>query len=217
MKVQPEKKITLYKFRSLNNKEDIDFVIDIFENNRLYAAKFNELNDPMEGVYLSEGLTPEQLESMKEEKLKHGIVSLTKTNTDGFMWVFYADQCSGICIEVVPDVTGGWHSREIRYDTSLPVIKKGIKENYLSETDNILTRKLKRWSYEKEVRYLSDDILLDKDRYFPIKISRVFLGHKIGEIGRIIIKELVNRSNKGRATKDVIEIIEMTRRDYTWA
>lgn len=39
---------TLYKYRSLDN---FKFFIDIILNNRLYAAKYKDLNDPMEGQY----------------------------------------------------------------------------------------------------------------------------------------------------------------------
>lgn len=38
-----------YKFRSLQN---LRFFLDIIINERLYAAKYDELNDPMEGAYM---------------------------------------------------------------------------------------------------------------------------------------------------------------------
>ena len=38
-----------YKYRSLSNLKRF---IDILINNRLYAAKYIELNDPMEGFFL---------------------------------------------------------------------------------------------------------------------------------------------------------------------
>lgn len=42
-----------YKFRSLQNLKRF---IDIILNERLYASRYNELNDPMEGVYLTNPL-----------------------------------------------------------------------------------------------------------------------------------------------------------------
>lgn len=39
----------LYKYRGFNNFE---FALDIFVNQRLYAATYKKLNDPMEGRFI---------------------------------------------------------------------------------------------------------------------------------------------------------------------
>ena len=42
--------MSYFKYKSLDN---LKHFLDIIANNRLYAAKYNELNDPMEGSYLT--------------------------------------------------------------------------------------------------------------------------------------------------------------------
>lgn len=39
----------LYKYRTIDN---LEFFLDTLLNNRLYAASFKDMNDPMEGVYV---------------------------------------------------------------------------------------------------------------------------------------------------------------------
>ena len=57
----------LYKYRDL---KDFRFFIDIILNNRLYAAAYTNLNDPMEGYYryTTGEPTEEVLEQIKGEK-----------------------------------------------------------------------------------------------------------------------------------------------------
>ena len=40
----------LYKYRSL--RRNLDFVLDILLNERLYCANYTALNDPLEGYYV---------------------------------------------------------------------------------------------------------------------------------------------------------------------
>ncbi len=46
------KKQTLYKYRNIKSFE---FFCDILINSRLYAAEYSKLNDPMEGIYRTDG------------------------------------------------------------------------------------------------------------------------------------------------------------------
>ena len=42
----------LYKYRSL--RQNLDFVLDILLNGRLYCAEYQTLNDPLEGFFIEE-------------------------------------------------------------------------------------------------------------------------------------------------------------------
>ena len=56
----------LYKYRTL---DDFQFVLDILVNKRLYAATFEEMNDPMEGFYTADPDIPvESLDALKAEQ-----------------------------------------------------------------------------------------------------------------------------------------------------
>ena len=56
-----------YKFRNLNS---IRHFLDILVNNRLYAARYDELNDPMEGAYLINGYNENIIRLLKTKKYK---------------------------------------------------------------------------------------------------------------------------------------------------
>ncbi len=49
-----------YKYKSFNNFE---YLLDILLRERLYASRYHELNDPMEGVIKFEGVIPNNLEA----------------------------------------------------------------------------------------------------------------------------------------------------------
>ena len=51
-----------YKFRGL---QDLKRFIDIILNKRLYASRYGELNDPMEGVYMTDSLNSNIIRLLK--------------------------------------------------------------------------------------------------------------------------------------------------------
>ena len=56
----------LYKYKSLDN---LMWILDIILNKRLYAAKYTELNDPMEGIFKHRGLHRNILADLKARKM----------------------------------------------------------------------------------------------------------------------------------------------------
>ena len=60
----PNNKI-FYKYRSL---KDFKFFMDIIVNNRLYAAKYNELNDIREGHYMQDGSLKKIIDRKSKKK-----------------------------------------------------------------------------------------------------------------------------------------------------
>ena len=102
--------MTLYKYKSLDHFE---FFMDLLIKKRLYGATFSELNDPMEGFFISENFSETEWEAMREAKKKVRICSLSKTYDNALMWAHYADEHKGCCIEVeIPDST--WKCLEVQ-------------------------------------------------------------------------------------------------------
>jgi len=97
---------------------NLEFVIDIIFNERLYCAHFADLNDPFEGVYLAGSRFPPELlerddlerasiESIGKEianKKFDRIYSFSGNFQDIRLWSHYGDGHRGIAIEI--DFTG---------------------------------------------------------------------------------------------------------------
>lgn len=93
----------LYKYRSLRN--NIDFVLDILINQRLYCADHAELNDPVEGGFYESrrysgpvmGISiPRSIDAA--ESLR--VCSLSAPRDLVPLWSHYADSHAGVAIEV---------------------------------------------------------------------------------------------------------------------
>lgn len=152
-----------YKFRDL---QDLKRFIDIILNKRLYASRYGELNDPMEGVYLTDSLNSNIIRLLKEEKYKTRICSVSKDCKHTLLWAHYADGHKGCCIEVsVPNERV--RPEEINYVKDLPII------NDLRQGKDLLIHKSTVWEYEKEVRFFS------KNQFLNIKVHRVIFGKRI--------------------------------------
>ena len=166
--------MTLYKYRSF---EHFEFFMDLLIKKRLYGAAFNELNDPMEGFFISENFSETEWEAMREAKKKVRICSLSKTYDNALMWAHYADEHKGCCIEVeIPDST--WKCLEVQYLSTMPKLTSGINPDEAIET--IFGVKSDFWSYEQEVRYIKTvQTTIEGKPYkaeLPIRIKKIYLG-----------------------------------------
>jgi len=92
----------LYKYKSLEN---FKYFVDIIHNNRLYAAVYTELNDPLEGIFLYKNgeLDKAALEKLKIGKEQIRICSLSKTKRDNMMWAHYANGHKGVVLAIELD------------------------------------------------------------------------------------------------------------------
>lgn len=170
-----------YKYRSLN---DWKYILDIFINQRLYSAQYRDLNDPMEGIYFYDtDVSREFSESIKHEKLKLRICSLSKKHDDTLMWSHYSDSHRGIVLGV------GMNDSEYNIE-EIDYVDKVIIENLeQSHSPNdiarkILRKKLNAWYYEDEVRILLED------EYVNIEIKEIYLGCKMDEFDESLIRSL---------------------------
>lgn len=188
-----EKIIKLYKFRSLENFE---FTADILLNNRLYASDFRNLNDPMEGIFMSNPKKKKKHNLIdkiisKKEKLK--ICSLSKWMTNPILWAHYADGFRGICIEIEAD-RSKLDIEKIDYQAFVPDIDytsyKGMDTENFSSNDwakIILIRKFGEWKYEEEYRIFSKKPFITND----FKITAVYLGMRISDVNKRILEKIV--------------------------
>lgn len=166
--------MTLYKYRSF---EDFEYFMDLLIKKRLYGATFKELNDPMEGYFISENFSESEWVTMRETKKKVRICSLSKTYDNALMWTHYANDHKGCCIELeVPDST--WMRLEVQYKSTMPKLSTGIK---LDEAiDTIFGVKSDFWNYEQEVRYIKIVQATKDGKPFkanlPIRIKKIYLG-----------------------------------------
>lgn len=89
----------LYKYRSISNFKNF---VDIIVNNRLYAANFESLNDPMEGHYFYDKSTLDEKTRKEIYDKKSGlkICSLSKNSNNYLLWSHYAEGYRGVSIGV---------------------------------------------------------------------------------------------------------------------
>lgn len=160
-------KTVYYKYRSL---EKFDRVLDILVNNRIYASRFDKLNDPMEGYYHHTGIYKDIINDIYGEKVKTKICSLSKKADDLLFWAYYADSQHGVCIGVKLN------------KKPTKVSYKGLKEVQLNENfnleetvKNIFERKCKEWKHEQEYRILTNN------EYIEVEIVELIIGNKTTE------------------------------------
>ena len=163
-----------YKFRGISN---LRWLIDIIMRQRLYAARYDELNDPMEGYFLFDKNTSKEIRQFLAEKRKStGICSLSKNYKNTLMWSFYAEDHKGVCIELAV-TTNLWQPIKISYSNKLPTLS-GDPDKFL----NLLSCKSKHWEYEEEVRFIRtfDSVKkMNSSRFVSIYINKIYLGYKM--------------------------------------
>lgn len=175
----------LYKYRSLDNFKNF---IDIILKNRLYAAPYKDLNDPMEGqYYYSRGeLDIDIRNKLYEDKGVLRICSLSKTNNNELMWSHYTNGQRGVAIGVRIN-RNNYIVRPIIYNGLASI---GNQNNDNQTAIEILSHKLEVWSYEQEER------VFVKDKHFvEIEVVEIILGGVMSNSDIGLIKELVNKIN----------------------
>ncbi len=176
----------LYKYRDLDN---FRFFVDIILNNRFYAAPYTDLNDPMEGYYryTTGDLSDEVLKSIKGEKKKLGICSLSRNSKIELMWSHYCDGHKGIVIGV--EIHDNYDIQPINYD-GLPHIQNQNNLNYEETARAILTNKHQIWTYEEETR-----VFVEGAKYINVEVKEVILGEKMDSRTKGFIRSLVEKIN----------------------
>ncbi|MGB0281910.1 MAG: DUF2971 domain-containing protein [Neptuniibacter sp.] len=159
-----KKKPRFYKYKSLDNFE---FLLDLLLKERLYAAAYHELNDPMEGVIKIDGTILKETEADWESLIKDlRLVCFTKSSENPLMWSHYADGGRGcvVCFELLDE--------QIFHKVSY------LKKPSVSERDlclekalEILKYKDKHWKYEAEYR-----CLIQNESFLPVNVKSITFG-----------------------------------------
>lgn len=145
--------------------EQVDRIVDIVKNRRLYCAQISSLNDPQEGTFVPDieetnknfDAVQERIERIKYAKVDLRICSLSLTNLDLGLWQLYGNSGTGAAVGVmIKDPEASQNIRLVTYenfDHPVRVASKGVKEL----ARDILTRKSNSWANEEEVRVFTQD------------------------------------------------------------
>lgn len=174
----------LFKYRS---SREFNYLVDIVLRDRLYAASYLTLNDPLEGHYTHDGNIEnrKKVELLKGEKKKLRICSLSETSEDALMWAHYADGSRGMVIEVDILRCSTQHEvKPISYKDKIPDLDLSKSVDPESVRD-VLSHKLSAWAYEKEHRVFTND------DYVNVKIKRIILGAKMPKEDESLIIKLI--------------------------
>ncbi|MDR0834326.1 MAG: DUF2971 domain-containing protein [Candidatus Symbiothrix sp.] len=184
----------LYKYRSIDNWK---FFVDILLNNRLYAAKYKDLNDPMEGGYYyhSGKLDKKTRDKLREGKEKLKICALSATDDNFLMWSHYANGHQGVAIGV--EVDKKYDICEIEYDGQTFVERNSCSESSAKE---ILAHKSKIWNYENEWRVFTEDDFIN------VNVREIVIGKRMNDKDKELVKKLVTVINSKRKSKIIINI-----------
>lgn len=176
----------LYKYRSLDNFKNF---IDIVLNNRIYASKYFELNDPMEGLYIyNEGtINEDMVREIKSEKSQLKICSFSQTPKSTLMWSHYANGHKGVVIGVKVKPNHEVHT--VNYG-GLSLVKHAHQNGSHETAKSILTHKLEAWDYEEEKR-----IFVENGNYADVKIEKIILGSRITSVDKKLVKGIVAKIN----------------------
>lgn len=184
----------------MRSLENLEFVLDIILNERLYCSDFASLNDPLEGIYFSipvpyfpNGLSSKNkashvsqqtLTQLSEYKNFSRVCSLALSFEDIRLWSHYADSHRGVAIEI----------DFIDYETDVKQIEYLLKlkryRNTTLETpfpDEILSKKTIHWEHEKEFR------IIQSDTYYavPGRISAIYLGSRVDGDRKILLDKIL--------------------------
>lgn len=174
----------LYKYRSLQN---FKYFVDIVLKNRIHAAPYFEMNDPMEGHFknnLGDNFD-DFIQVIKDEKSGLKICSFSRNNNDPLMWSHYSDCQRGVVIGVEVDECK-YDVRTINYDGFYHLEYNNY--NFALEcAKNILCNKLKNWKYEEEMRIF----VSGNSEFVYVKVVEVFLGSRVKNNDRELIKKLL--------------------------
>jgi hypothetical protein len=142
----------VYKYLALNDDLKISRFSDSLINNQVWLSKYNQLNDPMEGIYYTFD-TEDRTRALLNEKNKYLIGCFGSSSDNFILWAYYADGFRGACIEIELD-------EDIEFEKISYVTLPEFKETLSAEIENlknILTRKLSNWVNEAEIRVLMKD------------------------------------------------------------
>lgn len=175
-----------YKYKDV---KDVERLGQLLKEQKIWASTYYNLNDPMEWFFESKDSEFDQ-KLLDEYKGDVRICCLSKTFNYGLMWSMYADEHSGICIELeiedsenIKENTGLSPEYWIKYVVDYKNEPSEIKDGYPS-VDEVLKVKSPQWRHEQEVRFVRKS---KENCYLKVKIKRVLLGVRASATTKAII------------------------------
>jgi len=175
----------LYKYRGIKSFKNF---VDILINNRLYAAAYKDLNDPMEGqYYYAKGDLNSQLRrKIKDDKGNLRICALSRKRNNMLLWSHYAEGHHGVTIAVELDRTR-YDIRPIEY-TGLAYLHSDQIEHDSAQT--ILSHKLDFWAYEEEER-----VFVNHVHFVDVTVKQIITGMSMSNADYGLIRDLILKIN----------------------
>ncbi|OEK01507.1 hypothetical protein BFP97_08220 [Roseivirga sp. 4D4] len=183
--------MVLYKYRDFNN---LEFALDIFINQRLFAANFKDLNDPMEGrfVYTKGLFRPGDLMEIRGSKARYNILSLGHVPNNMLMWSYYAGGHTGFVVGVEID-DNNTEIEEVQYVEELRL--EGHEGNL---PKHILSRKLKLWGHEQECR-----VFKQHDTFVKVKVKELIFGLNTDDYKKELLSKIAEQFCPGISVKNI--------------
>jgi hypothetical protein len=181
----------LYKYRAL---EPFRFFVDILLNKRFFAARYSDLNDPMEGQYLlmeSGKINTEVQQILNSDKERLRICSLSRNPSIDLMWAHYANGDRGVAIGV--RINSRYEVRPVEYIGPL-CLTPGV-QNPFSARD-ILLRKNEAWAYEQETR-----VFTLGPQFVEVELVEILCGTRMSTQDKGMVQRLVEKLSPGTTVK----------------
>lgn len=176
----------LYKYRGI---QGFRFFTDIILKQRLYAAPYFDLNDPMEGRYLysqsGASIDEDMRRLLKGEKEKIRICSLSRDPNNELMWSHYAEGHKGVAIGVEVN-RSKYEVRPIEYNGLHQV---GLHNFHSGSAIDVLSHKLDVWQYEEEERVF----VRNNKQYVNVKVKQVICGSRMSTQDKGFITDLIEK------------------------
>lgn len=182
-----------YKFKSALQ---VEHVLDILINQRLFCADWQKLNDPLEGRFSyftdSKGIDErkKRVSEIISSKKQIKVCSLSKVFDSHLLWAHYANGYNGVAIEVdLPEKDNC--IMEVKYERSFKTIDDAAVDSPGNLAQKILCTKYQEWKYEREIR------ILNPGAYYTLErpASRLIVGQRVNPLLRDTLKMVCSEND----------------------
>lgn len=200
-----EKPKLIFKYRALNNREDIDRFYDIIQNNRLYLPTIPQVNDPFEGkIDISTGVAGDFIRramdidffAVRECKQQTRLLALSEDCYSPQLWAYYCNDYRGVCLCYYTNNTFS-HIQPVQYLDNINEAdydRSPTRRLIYELIRKSMFKKQEGWRYEREWRLVFQPELADDDSI--IKEAGQFLDYQPDELAGIIIGDKIEQSTK---------------------
>jgi hypothetical protein len=219
--------VWLYRYRSLgtalpiNQREvKLNREISAIESNAIYCARYDQLNDPMEGFYRASKKTRASekyasiVDAISDEKFGNGIASFSEAWDSALMWAHYSNNFHGICIcyslnQLLATTDEECSLSRMAYGHKAHYLNLPAAKNEPERARAVLSAKHSAWHYEREWRLFAPRSGLVTHGSAAIK--SVFLGARMADSVRASIVPRLDRAGI-KINETIIDGYNITKR-----